>query len=100
MTVHINGELDFDTCSGLTDTVITALASNDKPLWQVRLDFSSLACIDSSGLSALLMIHRRTSALGATLYLDNPPPSMQRMLRITNVWDHLTAPPDSPSEGP
>ena len=33
-------------------------------------------------------------ALGATLHLDNQPAVLERVLRMTNVLDHLTAAPD------
>ncbi|WP_042369923.1 STAS domain-containing protein [Streptacidiphilus neutrinimicus] len=100
MIVRVCGELDFDTCGGLTETVTAQLTDDQDPPTHVRLDFSGLTCIDSSGLSALLMVHRRTSALGATLYLDNQPPAMRRMLELTNVLNHLTAPPGNVSNGP
>jgi hypothetical protein len=44
-------------------------------------------------LSALLAVHRRTSAAGARLHLDNRPLHLERILQITGVLDHLTATP-------
>ncbi|WP_333778299.1 STAS domain-containing protein [Streptomyces sp. IBSBF 3136] len=93
LTVRVAGELDYDTSDDLLEAVIGRLTAEQAPLRDVRLDFSELTWIDSSGLSALLMIHRRASALGATLHLDNRPNVLERMLHITNVLDHLTAPP-------
>lgn len=92
LTVRVNGELDYDTSDDLVDEVIGHLAADQDPPREVRLDFGALTWIDSSGLSALLMIHRRTSALGAALRLDHRPEFLERLLRITNVLDHLTAP--------
>ncbi|MDX2593811.1 MULTISPECIES: STAS domain-containing protein [Streptomyces] len=93
LTVRVAGELDYDTSDDLLEAVIEHLTGDQASLRDVRLDFSELTWIDSSGLSALLMIHRRASAMGAVLHLDNRPDVLERMLRITNVLDHLTAPP-------
>jgi len=91
LTVQVRGELDYDTSAEFTDTVVDHLSRSEQ-LRDLRLDFSRLAWIDSSGLSALLMIHRRADAIGAHLHLDNRPEFLDRMLDITNVRDHLTAP--------
>ncbi|MEW2134165.1 STAS domain-containing protein [Streptomyces sp. NPDC005435] len=93
LIVMIGGELDHDTSNDLLDEVGQELTACRPFPRDVRLEFGELEHIDSSGLTALLMIHRRTSALGATLHLDNRPPHLERMLRLTNVLDHLTAPP-------
>ncbi|MEU4037213.1 STAS domain-containing protein [Streptomyces collinus] len=93
LAVRVAGDLDYDTSDDLLEAVIEHLTAAPAPLRDVRLDFSELTWIDSSGLAALLMIHRRASAVGATLHLDNRPDVLERMLHITNVLDHLTAPP-------
>ncbi|WKE70338.1 STAS domain-containing protein [Streptomyces sp. WP-1] len=92
LVVRVGGELDYDTSDELVAEVVRHLTAGLPPPAAVRLDFGALTWIDSSGLSALLMIHRRTSALGATLHLDDRPEILERLLRVTNVLDHLTAP--------
>ncbi|MGY5047089.1 STAS domain-containing protein [Streptomyces sp. 900105755] len=92
LTVWVGGELDYDTSDGLVDMVVRHLTAESVRLSDVRLDFRDLTWIDSTGLSALLMIHRRTAALGATLHLDRRPDFLDRMLHLTNVLNHLTAP--------
>ncbi|MEV7416219.1 STAS domain-containing protein [Streptomyces sp. NPDC089919] len=100
LTVRIAGELDHDTCDQLVETVVDQLSRPPAPR-AVRLDFRHLTWIDSSGLSALLMVHRRTSALGAVLHLDDRPPVLERMLHLTNVLEYLTAlAPESGETGP
>ncbi|GGV15981.1 sulfate transporter [Streptomyces filipinensis] len=91
LAVCVGGELDHDTSAGLVDTVVQHLTAEPVRLSDVRLDFRDLTWIDSTGLSALLMIHRRTTAVGATLHLDRRPDFLDRRLRLTNVLDHLTA---------
>ncbi|MEU7427472.1 STAS domain-containing protein [Streptomyces sp. NPDC040750] len=90
-TVHIVGELDYDTSDALVDAVAAHLERHPEP-GAVRLDFRDLTWVDSSGLSALIMIHRHTSAIGADLYLDNRPELLDHRLRLTNLLAHLTAP--------
>ncbi|MEW2304955.1 STAS domain-containing protein [Streptomyces sp. NPDC006655] len=109
LSVRVRGELDYDTGDDLIDIVAEHLAADGAPPHEVRVDFHGLTWIDSTGLAALLMVHRRTSAVGATLRLDNRPEVLERVLRLTNVLDHLTAgasgqgpgfPPDAGSVRP
>ncbi|MFE6461585.1 STAS domain-containing protein [Streptomyces cinereoruber] len=97
--VRVIGDLDYDTCDELVDAVTEHLTGDGAPPRGIRLDFDGLTHIDSSGLSALLLVHRRASALGATLHLDNRPDFLERMLHMTNVLDHLTGPPPGPQSG-
>ncbi|GHD42583.1 STAS domain-containing protein [Streptomyces galbus] len=90
LTVRVSGELDYDTSDDLLRAVVEQL-TEPCAFRDVRLDFRDLGYIDSTGLSALLMIHRRTSAAGALLHLDHRPEFLERMLTMTNVLDHLTA---------
>ncbi|TWV31514.1 STAS domain-containing protein [Streptomyces misionensis] len=90
-TVRIAGELDYDTSDELVEAVVGHLRGRPHT-GEVRLDFTGLTWIDSSGLSALLMIHRATSALGAALRLDNRPGFLDHRLRLTDILDHLTGP--------
>ncbi|MFI0539678.1 STAS domain-containing protein [Streptomyces sp. WSLK1-3] len=89
LIARVGGELDYDTSDDLVTVVTENLNCDEGPPGAVRLDFSELTWIDSSGLSALLMIHRRARALGADFYLDNRPEVLERMLEMTNVLDHL-----------
>ncbi|MFB0617689.1 STAS domain-containing protein [Streptomyces sp. AGS-58] len=90
-TVHVTGELEYATSDDLVDAVVGHLQRHPRPR-VVRLDFRGLTWIDSSGLSALLMVHRYTSSLGADLCLDNRPDFLDHRLRLTDILDHLTRP--------
>ncbi|MFF9896674.1 STAS domain-containing protein [Streptomyces longispororuber] len=99
LTVRLAGDLDYDTSDDLVDAVTEHMAAHAR-LYDVRLDFRELTWIDSAGLSALLMIRRRTGAAGVTLHLDNRPTVLNRLLDMTNVLDHLTAPATREADGP
>ncbi|GAA3142372.1 STAS domain-containing protein [Streptomyces rameus] len=90
LTVGIAGDLDLDTADHLIDTVVEHLARHPE-VHGVRLDFAELSWIDSVGISALLMVHRRVRAVGGALYLENRPAPLERLLRQTCTLDHLTA---------
>ncbi|MFF9091358.1 STAS domain-containing protein [Streptomyces sp. NPDC014991] len=98
-TVHIAGELEYDTSDDLVDTVVGHLRRHPRPS-VVRLDFRGLTWIDSSGLSALLMVHRYTSSLGADLRLDNRPGFLDHRLELTDILEHLTRPLPPADAGP
>ncbi|MFF2808321.1 STAS domain-containing protein [Streptomyces sp. NPDC058000] len=62
----------------------------------LHVDCGGLVLCDSMGLSALLMVHRRTSTLGVRLHLEERPPALDRPLTVTGTPEHLTAPPAPP----
>ncbi|MFD1276689.1 hypothetical protein ACFQ51_47880 [Streptomyces kaempferi] len=54
----------------------------------LRVDFSGLGSIDSTGLSTLLMIRRLTDLVGVRLHLDERPLALDRLLGITGTLHH------------
>ncbi|TRV80821.1 STAS domain-containing protein [Streptomyces sp. 130] len=96
--LRLAGVLDHDTSEEFGARATACLDAGPGPA-ELRLDCAKLRLCDSMGLAALLMIHRRTSARGITLVLDDPPASMERMLRITGTR-HLFAPRAEETGGP
>ncbi|MFF9814966.1 STAS domain-containing protein [Streptomyces sp. NPDC014006] len=92
LTVDVEGELCLDTGDRLVDTVSEHLTRRPD-VRGVRLNCARLSWIDSAGLSALLMVHRRVGAAGCILRLDDRPALLERMLRQTGTLGHLTALP-------
>ncbi|MGW2478091.1 STAS domain-containing protein [Streptomyces sp. NPDC001665] len=95
--LRLAGVLDYDT-SDAFGIRATACVDADPTPAELRLDCAGLRLCDSMGLAALLMIHRRSAARGITIVLDDPPPSMERMLRITGTR-HLFGPGAEESRG-
>ncbi|MFG2476108.1 STAS domain-containing protein [Streptomyces fagopyri] len=93
--VRVAGDLDFETCHELMRTVESCLGdrrdAGDGPA-ELRVEFSGLGGIDSTGLSTLLMIRRLTDLAGVRLHLDERPLALERLLDITGTLHHLTAP--------
>ncbi|MFD7713405.1 STAS domain-containing protein [Streptomyces sp. NPDC059785] len=97
ITVRIAGDLDYETCDELLDTVAPYLderrdAAGSPDESSLHLDFGGLGSIDSMGLSALLMIRRRSDASGVRLRLEQRPTALERLLDMTGTLHYLTAP--------
>ncbi|SEO71915.1 STAS domain-containing protein [Actinacidiphila rubida] len=83
-SLRLAGDLDYDTGDELVAHVSRCLAAHPD-LRELRVDCAELRFCDSTGLSALLMIHRLTSAGNVRLRVDGPPPFLERMLTTTGV---------------
>lgn len=91
LIVEVTGDLDHSTRDRLVRTVVTHLTPGTA-VRRLRLDFERLTWIDSTGLSALLMVHRHARALGVGLRLDSRPCFLDRLLDLTGTSAYLTAP--------
>ncbi|MFD9247742.1 STAS domain-containing protein [Streptomyces sp. NPDC059556] len=90
--IELEGDLDYETADFLVDEVTARIAAGPG-LRDLHLQCGGLGTIDSMGLSALLMISRRTTAAGVRLHLEDRPANLDRILHLTGTLDHLTAPP-------
>lgn len=94
LRVAIHGYLDYDTSDEFApslDELLDAHAEQHGPaLRHLRLDWANLTAFDSSGLSALLALRRRTHPAGITLHLHHQPTYLTRLLEVTGVMGHLT----------
>ncbi|MBW5247950.1 STAS domain-containing protein [Streptomyces sp. P01-B04] len=93
--IEAHGDLDHDS-AGLLLREVTDQLSARPAMTDLHLLCAALGTVDSMGLSALLMIGRRTAAAGVRLHLDDRPAKLDRLLRLTGTLDHLTAPPLTP----
>ncbi|CCH32426.1 STAS domain-containing protein [Actinosynnema sp. NPDC047251] len=86
--VELSGELVYDLGEELLDVVRQVLAAHRPAV--VAVDCSNLTFCDSHGLSLLLSTHRAATTAGAVLLLDSRPAFLDRLLRRTNTYHHLT----------
>ncbi|MFB7778940.1 STAS domain-containing protein [Streptomyces bauhiniae] len=84
MTLTICGYLDFESADLFLADATQAI-SQPLGLHDLRIDCTKLDGVDSMGLSALLMLHRRTTAAGVRLCLDQRPAALERVLTITGT---------------
>ncbi|MFJ4878469.1 STAS domain-containing protein [Streptomyces sp. NPDC088745] len=88
LKLALKGHLGHGSADDFLDQTCGHL--QDRPRTTVlRLDCAGLTGMDSVGLSALLMLHRRTTAARITLHLDARPPAVDRILEITGCLAHL-----------
>lgn len=88
---ELHGDLDHYWADLLLEAVEAVLAG-DSGLHDVHLHCAGLSTVDSSGLSVLLMIRRRTSAAGVRLHVEERPVCLERLLELTGILEYLTAP--------
>ncbi|MBB5958055.1 anti-anti-sigma factor [Saccharothrix tamanrassetensis] len=86
--IVVSGEIVFDSGDRLLGVVADLLA--DHPVRRLRLDCGEVTFCDSYGLGTLLAVHRRLDAVGGVLHLENRPAALDRLLRRTNTYNHLT----------
>lgn len=51
----------------------------------IEVDLSQTAVVDSSGLGALVALHKTASSRGGALRLLNPNPAVQQILELTRM---------------
>ncbi|GLZ39801.1 STAS domain-containing protein [Actinokineospora sp. NBRC 105648] len=97
VVVAVVGQLDFGTTPRLLAAATPAAASGRA----VLLDLSELSFCDSSGLSALVRLHKAAAAAGGSLSLARPRPQVAATIaataldRLFTITDELPE-PDQP----
>lgn len=81
MVVTAAGILDVSTIDELETEVVSALA----PDVTVVIDIADLTACDSTGLGALVRLHRRAERVGANLALRNPRPHVADLLAMSGI---------------
>jgi anti-anti-sigma factor len=88
LTVRVDGEIDMHTAPDLRATVSEVLA--EQAAITLRLDIGGVSFMDSSGLSAIIAVHKRLAAAAGRLVLARPTPMVRRMLAVTGLGAVLT----------
>ncbi|WP_411135875.1 STAS domain-containing protein [Streptomyces sp. C10] len=90
--LHLSGDLDHTTADELFTLAVRQIAAQPG-LRDLHLNCAQVRACDPMGLSVLLALHRRTSAAGIHLHLDDRPPALDRLLTVTGTLGPLTSPP-------
>ncbi|MEW2145263.1 STAS domain-containing protein [Micromonospora vinacea] len=80
--LRLTGELDYDSAPELIAAAAELRGDGDNP---VVVDLTGVTLCDSSGLSALLVVHRAAG----TIHLTGVSPQLQRMLDRTGLSELL-----------
>lgn len=94
--LHLMGELDMGSAEGVRRRAAELAASTDGDL---VLDLADLSFLGSSGVRALLQIHRALERDGRRLVVRNPQPIVRRIFEVTETDRLLTieSPPTAPA---
>nr|MBO2502442.1 anti-sigma factor antagonist [Thermoanaerobacterales bacterium] len=87
VVARLSGDLDIVTAERITAELAALIEAGHE---RVTLDVGGLGFVDSSGLGALVTVHRRAQAHDGSLVLRSVPPRVRRLLEITRL-DELLA---------
>lgn len=83
MTAFIGGELDHHTAAFLREE-IDAAAEKVKPKW-LRMDFTEVPFMDSSGIGLILGRIRKVSGWGGRVALYGLSPQLRKMAELSGI---------------
>jgi anti-anti-sigma factor len=86
VTARLSGDLDIVTSEEVKRELSLLL---DQGSTQLALDLADVGFVDSSGLGALVAIHRHAETRGAQFVVRSVPPPVQRLFEITRLGDLL-----------
>ncbi len=79
--VRVAGELDFVTTPGLS----AAVAGEPRPGSSIVVDIAAVPFCDSSGLGAMIAMHRAARRHGGRLYVTGARPQVLAAIRVTSL---------------
>lgn len=82
--VRLAGEIDLSNASRLQDQLSVLVERG-----HVVVDLSEVTFIDSTGLSAFIVGHRRATAAGTGMHLAGATGTVRRLLELTQLDRHL-----------
>lgn len=82
--LHVTGpaELNATNASPFRDQARAGLRPEHK---RMDLDFSATRFLDSSGLGALISLHKAMATRGGTVRILSPTPQVQQILELTRM---------------
>ena len=83
MTAELSGELDHHRCAVIRKK-IDMLTEQERPR-MLRLDFSGVHFMDSSGIGLVMGRYRQMSLIGGKLMVINIPPHLKNLFRLSGL---------------
>lgn len=81
--VRAAGDLDIAAAEDFIEVVRVSLGRCPS----VEIDLADITFLDSSGLGALVRLHKEAEAQGVSLHLSNVSAAADRLLRLTGLVD-------------
>lgn len=88
--VAVIGEVDMAGAPALSHKLLVTPVENN--LVVLDVDLTETSFLDCAGVNALLRARHAAASIGCLLYVSDPRPNVRRVLQLTGVLDHLTAP--------
>ncbi len=91
MVVYLTGELDQHTAKEIREQLDEAITRTSPR--SLRLDFSGVTFMDSSGIGLVMGRYRLMKSLGGRLVVCNLSDRVQQMMKLAgldklDIWDH------------
>lgn len=83
MTVYLNGEIDHHTAREMRESIDAFIQTHNPQL--MKMDFSGVTFMDSSGIGLVIGRYRTMSLLGGRLTVVNIPPHLQRIFKLSGI---------------
>jgi anti-sigma B factor antagonist len=80
----LTGEIDAHTADGLREALLPTPHTGD-----LRVDFSEVTFVDSSGLRVVLEVHQTFDRAGGRLVLVDPSRPVIRLIELAGLASHL-----------
>lgn len=89
--LEVAGEIDMASADAFRDRLLTCLEGSDS----LRVDLSGVTFMDSSGLSALMLMHRAAAEAGKEAALIQLSPITSRLLDVSGLRGVLNVEPQA-----
>jgi anti-anti-sigma factor len=89
--MRIAGEIDLSASDDVEEWIVEAIP--DEPAMGLEVDLSAVTFLDSTGIRALVLGQQAASRKGVTMRVTGPHGRVESVLKITGVYEMLTAPP-------
>ena len=83
MTAYLSGEIDHHNAAPLRDAIDAAARRQRPPI--LRLDFSDVSFMDSSGVGLVMGRYREMQPYGGVLELGGMSPTVKRIMRLSGI---------------
>ena len=83
LTVYLTGEIDHHNARSIREAIDCSIQSNKPSL--LRLDFSGVTFMDSSGIGLVMGRYRMMSLYGGRVRVVELPESLERIMKLSGL---------------
>ncbi len=83
LTAYLSGDIDHHTAAQIRADVDSAIRSTLPA--SLVLDFKNVSFMDSSGIGLVMGRYKEMSALGGSVFIQDPPPYIRRVMQLAGL---------------